>query len=395
MCPWITAEVQSDMSPVGSLAGRLGRIRPSNNGRKQTRQKSESVSPLPLPWKPVKPFVSMNQEVFDSPFTKDSIKFDSPQLFPGMEYKDIGNLIFYDLETTGLSGGAGTISFLAGFGWIEKNKLIINQYFLHDFPGEIDFLLLINELLVPGKILVSYNGKSFDHPLLRTRFLMKGLKLNELPEIDLLHTARRLWKNRLPSCRLGVIENSILGIHRVGDIPGIEIPDIYFNYLKNGKDKVNNNRLGGVFRHHLQDIKSLSELLAYMEFLWSNPGDASVIDRTALGKLLLLRNRKEGEELLKDSWLCEDYDAGKFLSIHYKRKGNYAEAAEIWKKMWQTKTGIFQGIELAKYYEHKTKDIESALSIVGSLLCEDSIKDNSKIMEALEHRLKRLERKVI
>ncbi len=378
------------MSPVGSLAGRLGRIRPSNNDRKQTRQNSESVSLLPLPWKLVKPFISMNQEVFDSPFTKESIKFDSPQLFPGMEYKNFGNLIFYDLETTGLSGGAGTIAFLAGFGWIEKNKLIINQYFLHDFPGEIDFLLLINELLVPGKILVSYNGKSFDHPLLRTRFLMKGLKLHELPEIDLLHTARRLWKNRLPSCRLGIIENSILGIHRVEDIPGIEIPDIYFDYLKKGHD----NRLAGVFKHHLQDIKSLAGLLVHMEKLWSNPMDVSVEDRTALGRLLLLGNRSEGETLLKDSWNYRDFEAGKILSIYYKRKGNYIDAADIWKKMWQVRKEIFQGIELAKYYEHKTKEIESALNIVKLLIYKESVRDNIKMTEALEHRLKRLERKM-
>lgn len=381
------------MSPVGSLAGRLGRIRTSKNVRKQPGLKSGSVSPLPLPWKLVRPFVSMNHEVFDSPFIKESFESDLPLLFSGMEYRGFENLLFYDLETTGLSGGAGTIAFLAGFGWIEKNKLIIDQYFLHDFPGEIDFLLLINELLVPGKILVSYNGKSFDHPLLRTRFLMKRLKLNELPEIDLLHTARKLWKNRLPSCRLGTIENGILGIHRTGDIPGIEIPDVYFNYLKNVKNKVNNNRLRRVFKHHLQDIMSLSELLAHMELLWSKPWDASVIDRTALGKLLLLRNRKEGEDLLKDSWSREDYEAGKILSIYYKRKGNYIDAADIWKKMWQNKKEIFQGIELAKYYEHKKKDNESALSIVRSLLCEGSIRDNSKLMEALNHRCRRLKRK--
>ena len=378
------------MSPVGSLAGRLGRIRTSKNDGKKSRQKSESVSPLPLPWKIVSPYVSMNQEVFDSPFIKESIKSDNPRLFPGMEYRDFGNLLFYDLETTGLSGGAGTIAFLAGFGWIEKNKLIINQYFLHDFPGEIDFLLLINELLVPGKILVSYNGKSFDHPLLRTRFLMKGLKLQELPEIDLLHTARRLWKSRLPSCRLGTIENSILGIHRIGDIPGIEIPDIYFNYLKKGQD----NRIAGVFKHHLQDIKSLAGLLAYMEKLWSNPMDVSVEDRTALGKLLFFRNRSEWETLLKDSWSHRDFEAGKILSIYYKRKGNYIDAADIWEKMWHVRKEIFQGIELAKYYEHKTKDIESALSIVKLLLYAERVRENLKIKEALEHRLERLERKM-
>lgn len=382
------------MPPAGSLAGRLGRIRKSKSSRKKTGHKYESISPLPLPWKSVRPYVSMNQEVSDSSFCNESLESGDSKLFQGMEYRNFKNLLFYDLETTGLSGGAGTIAFLAGFGWIEKNKLIINQYFLHDFPGEIDFLQLINELLVPGKILVSYNGKSFDHPLLRTRFLMKGLELNELPEIDLLHTARRLWKNRLPSCRLGTIENSILGIRRTGDIPGIEIPDIYFNYLKNNQDTENNMRMERVFKHHLQDIRSLAGLLAHMEKLWADPTAALEEDKTALGKLLLSRGRKEGEELLKDSWNREDYSAGKVLSIYYKRTGNFIEAAEIWKKMWQNKKDLFQSIELAKYYEHKTKEIEPAMSIVRSLLCEDIIRGNIKITEALEHRMKRLERKL-
>ncbi|MCK5197291.1 MAG: ribonuclease H-like domain-containing protein, partial [Spirochaetales bacterium] len=255
------------MSPAGFLTGRLDRLRTSKINKKPPGSKSESITPLPLPWKLIRPFVSMKQEVFNSPLNKSSFKSDNPQLFPVMEYGNFENLIFYDLETTGLSGGAGTIAFLAGFGWIEKSRLIINQYFLHDFPGEIDFLLLINELLAPGKILVSYNGKSFDHPLLGTRFLMKGLKLHELPEIDLLHAARRLWKKRLPTCRLGTIESNILGIHRIDDVPGIEVPDIYFDYLKNGQE----TRLAGVFKHHLQDIKSLAGLLAHMEKLWSNP----------------------------------------------------------------------------------------------------------------------------
>ncbi len=376
------------MASSGSLAGRLGRIRTSRDRKNIFQPQNETLNILKPPWKQVKPFVSMCREIFTSPFDKSILK-RIPPLFSEMENRDIENLIFYDLETTGLSGGAGTIAFLAGFGWIEKNRLIINQYFLHDFPGEIDFLLLINELLVPGKILVSYNGKSFDHPLLRTRFLMKGLKLNELPEIDLLHAARRLWKKRLPSCRLGTIENSILGIHRVGDIPGIEIPDIYFNYLKKGHD----NRIAGVFRHHLQDIKSLAGLLAHMEKLWLNPMDVSVEDRTALGRLLLPGNRKEGEALLRESWNNRDFEAAQILSIYYKRKGNYIGAANIWKEMWQTRSGFFQGIELAKYYEHKIKDFISAKSIVEVLIQEVITRDNIKVIEALKHRLKRLERK--
>ncbi len=374
------------MSSKGSLAGRLGRIRTSRDNKKVFKPQKEPITLLKSPWKQVNPFVSMSHKIFTSPFSSNAAKENIPFLFPEMENNHIENLLFYDLETTGLSGGAGTVAFLAGFGWIDKNKLIINQYFLHDFPGETDFLLLIAEHLVPGKILVSYNGKSFDHPLLRTRFLMKGLKLPVISEIDLLHTSRRLWKKRLPSCRLGVIEERILDIHRVNDIPGIEVPDIYFNFLKTNKSEP----LEGVFKHHLQDIKSLAFLFSYIEGLWNKPDNIYNNDKTSFGKLMLFRNRVEGIELLRESWLNKDSEAGKILSLYYKRKGDYAIAADIWKEMWQNREDNFQGIELAKYYEHKIKDIESALIIVKLILQKGS---TGKIREELEHRIKRLERK--
>jgi len=305
-----------------------------------------------------------------------------------MENRNIEKLLFYDLETTGLSGGAGTLAFLAGFGWVENDRLIINQYFLHDFPGEIDFLLLIKELLTDDKILVSYNGKSFDHPLLRTRFLMKGLKLPSISEIDLLHTSRRLWKNRLPSCRLGVIEDRILDIHRVNDIPGIEVPDIYFDFLKTNKSEP----LEGVFKHHLQDIKSLAFLLAYINGQWFNPFNIPENDKTSFGKIMLFRNREEGLELLKQSFLKKDNEAGKILSIYYKRNKNLTAAVNIWKEMWNNSQELFQGLELAKYYEHKTKEIESALEIVKLLMQKEN---TERIMSKLEHRMRRLERKSV
>lgn len=373
------------MSSRGSLTGRLGLIRTSRDKNKVAVPQKSSITLLKSPWKQIKPYVSVRQEVSTSPFNSFMPNNVFP-LFPLMENSSIDKLLFYDLETTGLSGGAGTLAFLAGFGWIENGKLIINQYFLHDFPGEIDFLLLIQELLGEDKILVSYNGKSFDHPLLRTRFLMKGMKLPLISEIDLLHTSRRLWKNRLPSCRLSIIEEKILDIHRINDIPGIEVPDIYFNFLKTNITEP----LEGVFRHHLQDIKSLASLFAHIEDLWTRPSNISKNDKTTFGKLMLFRNRDEGIELLKDSWLNNDFEAGKILSIYYKRRGDLLYAEDIWKKMWQNRKDIFQGIELAKYYEHKLKEIESALIIVRLLMQKENT--GRKKLE-LEHRMKRLERK--
>jgi len=376
------------MPSKGALSGRLDRIRTSKKSIIVPKKPKESIVLLKFPWKQVKSYVSMRQKIVSSPFSNPTSE-NSISLFPEMETRDIENLLFYDLETTGLSGGAGTLAFLAGFGWIKNDRLIINQYFLHDFPGEIDFLLLIKELLTDDKILVSYNGKSFDHPLLRTRFLMKGLKLPLMSEIDLLHTSRRLWKKRLPSCRLSTIEDSILDIHRVNDIPGIEIPDIYFNFLKTN----NSEPLDGVFKHHLQDIESLAVLFSYMEERWNRSSIISEYDRTSFGKLMLSRGRAEGLDLLQESFLNKDTEAGKIVSIYYKRRKEFSAAAEIWKKMWKNENDVFQGIELAKYYEHKTKDIESALSIVILLLKTKIVVNNLKLVEALEHRCKRLERK--
>jgi uncharacterized protein len=379
-----------DMPSKGALSGRLGRIRKSRDRKNFPGDPVKSPELLNPPWKLDKAFVSIKQEIFRSPFKSKFNNKNIPVLFPEMENRNVKDLLFYDLETTGLSGGAGTIAFLAGFGWIEKDNLIINQYFLHDFPGEIDLLNSIKQLMSTDKILVSYNGKSFDHPLLRTRFLMKRMKIPELPEIDLLHISRRIWKNRLSSCRLGEIENSILNVHRVNDIPGIEIPDIYFNFLKTK----NTEPLEGVFKHHQQDIKSLAYLFAYLEELWTDPSGIPENDKFSFGKLLLIKNRDVGIRLLKESWRDKDYDAAKVLSIYFKRKGDLFEASDIWKKMWYGKQELFQGLELAKYYEHKIKDIKSALNIVKVLQGKGNIRDNIRIMKDLEHRCNRLERKL-
>ena len=381
----------SSASGTGSLGSRLGRIRGSKDHKKVNR-KTQPVNEKFLPgWKKLSSFVYYRQDISESPFGSVKIIKEGAPFLTGSHDFNIEQLLFYDLETTGLSGGAGTLAFLAGFGWTEQNRLIVNQYFLSDFPGEVDFLLRIKELLAENKILVSYNGKSFDHPLLKTRFLLKGMQMPVLSEIDLLHISRRLWKNRLPSCRLGVIENNILDIHRVGDIPGIDIPDVYFNFLKNSQT----DKLQDVFKHHLQDIKSLAFLFSHIERLWNKPEHCQDEDKTSLGKLLLLKKRTEGLTLLRTSWEDGDYDAGKFLSVYLKRAGSIVEAVAVWEEMWKKRQDIFQGIELAKYYEHKVKDIPRALKIVTTLMEKDIYLLSKKGFDKLDYRKKRLKRKLL
>jgi len=177
----------SSASGTGSLGSRLGRIRDSKNHKGKIR-KTESIDEKFLPgWTKINAFVYFRKDISKSPFGERKIIKEGFPFLKGNQDFSIEQLLFYDLETTGLSGGAGTLAFLAGFGWVEKNRLIVNQYFLSDFPEEVDLLVILKELLSENKILVSYNGKSFDHPLLKTRFLMKGMQMPVLSEIDLLH----------------------------------------------------------------------------------------------------------------------------------------------------------------------------------------------------------------
>ncbi|MCF6334610.1 MAG: ribonuclease H-like domain-containing protein [Spirochaetales bacterium] len=375
----------------GSLTGRLGLIRGSKN--KLTKKENKKVLSLPIPWMKVSSYVSVKETVVDLNVNSDLPGENIASLFPELQNVKLSDLLFYDLETTGLSGGAGTVAFLAGFGWIKDGCFSIKQFFLHDFPGESDFLQSIGSVLLPGKVLVSYNGKSFDHPLLRTRFLMNGLNLDSIPEVDLLHTSRRLWKSRLSSCRLGTVEENILNISRSNDIPGIYIPDVYFNYLKSNSYSGGTFPLSGVFDHHLQDIKSLALLLIHIIKIWSNPGSVCSEDAASLGKLMLLKKREEGVLLLERCWAQGENEVGRELSLYYKRSGKLLEAVKIWKVMWKKSEELFAGLELAKYYEHRIKNIDAAKKIVGKLICKPDIVNNLNLVKRLEYRMARLYRK--
>jgi uncharacterized protein YprB with RNaseH-like and TPR domain len=193
-----------------------------------------------------------------------------------------GDLLFFDLETTGLSSGAGTVAFLAAFGRVAEpggpdggglddsgpksggevpGKLIIRQYLLLDYPGEADFLKALAAEFDPvrGKapLAVSFNGKSFDAQILRTRFRMQGLPHPSYYHADLLHPARRLWKRPLGDCSQKNLEVSVLGLDRAGDINGGLAPDIWFSFLKTGKT----GELLGICDHNVRDIKGLASLL--------------------------------------------------------------------------------------------------------------------------------------
>ena len=178
------------------------------------------------------------------------------------------NFLFFDLETTGLSGGAGTVAFLAAFGRLTSGgKLHITQYLLLDYPGENDFIQAALSEFKKQSVIVSYNGKCFDSQILKTRCLMNGIKPPEYAHADLLHPARRLWKNVIHDCSQASVETRILGLDRSGDIPGALAPEIWFEFLKTGRT----DRLTGICDHNISDISGLAVMLSAMISIAADP----------------------------------------------------------------------------------------------------------------------------
>ena len=187
----------------------------------------------------------------------------------GRKLPDIKDFLFFDLETTGLSGGAGTVAFLAAFGRIVSgSKLRITQYLLLDYPGENDFLEnVLSEFKNKESVIVSYNGKCFDSQIIKTRCLMNRMKIPEYWHVDLLHPARRLWKNIIADCSQASVETKIMGIDRSGDIPGSLAPEIWFEFLKTGKTE----RLIGICDHNKADISGLAKILSAVISIAADP----------------------------------------------------------------------------------------------------------------------------
>ncbi len=209
---------------------------------------------------------------------------------------DLSRAVFLDTETTGLAGGTGTAAFLVGIGFVEGDRFRVRQYFMRDYHEEAALLAGLAEELRRFSFLVTFNGKMFDVPLLETRFRLDRARfpLSDAPHLDLLHPARRLWKARLESCRLQVLESEILGVRRRGDIPGEAIPGIYFDYVRRRDAQA----MARVFEHNRLDIVSLAAL-SVAACRWVEEGSAEdPRDVLSLAKVLeraRLYERSEAE----------------------------------------------------------------------------------------------------
>jgi len=296
---------------------------------------------------------------------------------------ELGDLVFYDTETTGLSSGAGSVVFLIGVGRLEGRSLLLEQLFLSDFPGEPSYLRRVESLLPDQAVCVSFNGKSFDSHILRARFLMNGMHLEIPYQLDLLHPARRLWRRTIGSCSLACLEREVLGIHREGDIPGEEVPELYFRFLRTGRPDL----LPPVFRHNLQDTETLFWLYDLMEGTVAGGAAPERVDLFGLGRLLLARGNSAGMRHLEAAFADGDPSAGRLLALTYRRQGSWAEAVSVWKVM-AGRRSVHAMVELAKYYEHREKNVQAALAWTRKAAAEVPFPDPT-----LRHRRERLERK--
>jgi len=291
---------------------------------------------------------------------------------------DLSRALFLDTETTGLAGGTGTVAFLVGVGRFDDEAFVVRQYFLRGPYEEAAMLRQLQALVAQSRGLVTFNGKSFDIPLLRTRTVLNRLRIDfeRLPHFDVLHAARRLWKERYGDCSLGGLENSVLQLRRRYDIPGALIPQIYFDFLRYGEA----SQLPEVFSHNRQDIVSMAALMVRIAQLvqhpWQRDGDNSISPHELRRVAVLYRQLgdfsasvKLFEQLLQQAQpkpRLEDYLA---LGLCYKSQRRYADANRIWQEtIERLPFHPMPYIELAKYCEHRESAWAKALEWVERAL---------------------------
>lgn len=278
---------------------------------------------------------------------------------------------FIDLETTGLAGGTGTYAFLVGLGHIELDHIVVRQYLLPDFQHEWLLLKQVENSLLSFANLVSFNGKSYDIPLLRTRFVLNRMDslLDEMPHVDILHPARRLWKRRLSACDLQNLEYAILGQERINDIPGEMIPQIYFEYIRKREAIL----LRDVLEHNYHDIVNMILLTIEIGRIASEPLRKLTHpeDQFSLARFYFQHRRfNDAIPLLEEVIRTQPNtligkEALFLLSLIYKKMGDHPRAGELMRQLLQQQRDHPHAIEeLAKYYEHREKNYPAALELV-------------------------------
>jgi uncharacterized protein YprB with RNaseH-like and TPR domain len=323
---------------------------------------------------------------------------------PTLARGDLSRWVFLDTETSGLAGGTGTFAFLIGLGRYVENNFRLTQIFMRDPGEEPATLAAVTRFLQPCDALVTFNGKSFDAPLLRNRFILNraAVPFANTAHLDLLPLARRLWRDRLESRALKSLEAHILGMTRTEeDIPGFLIPQMYFDYLSNGDARP----LTRVLYHNAMDVVAMAALLSHIAQLLDDPLTFAVehgLDLIAIGKMFEDLGRTEDAARLYARGLERDLPEENFratmerLARLQKRRGQNDAALELWRAAAGTRQ-IYAFVELAKYYEHRARDFVEAARWTRdalAIVAQSSPTVRREWRAQLEHRLARVERKM-
>lgn len=322
---------------------------------------------------------------------------------------ELRSLLFMDTETTGLHGGTGTYAFMIGLGYFTEDEFVLCQYMMEDYHQELALLAAVDEKIQEHTHLVTFNGKTFDWPLLESRFTFHRMRGGRRPvHVDLLHPARRYYKQRLENCRLGSLEEAVLGFGRAEDISGAEVPALFFRYVEERDGRL----IAPVFRHNHWDILTLVTLLTHLTQAYCDPEEVlgTAEDLFSAGKIHAdLGEYEQAVACLNHSLRIASSNQLKqeiltHLSYIYKYLGRFEEACSIWQNFVQSMSNMRLSpyLELAKYFEHQCRDYRKALQIteaarellLGHRRHYSAARFKERLAE-LDHRRERLEKKCV
>ncbi|WP_335869669.1 ribonuclease H-like domain-containing protein [Bacillus sp. 2205SS5-2] len=309
---------------------------------------------------------------------------------------DVNDLFFFDTETTGLGGGVGNVIFLLGYAQVQGNEIKVRQ---HVLPSPGNEVALYHSFLekIDYSTLVTYNGKAFDWPQVKTRHTLVRDHVPKLPSFghfDLFHGARRMWKHKIESVKLQNVEKEILGFYRKDDVPGYLAPMIYFDYVQ----QQNPEGMLQILKHNEEDILSLISLYIHLsKQLLQIDEKQSSFEKLLVGEWFhYLGDQTEANSTFQQLKAEEEYialPAMHRLAFQAKKNKNYDEAYSYWVKVSGQGIGKIKGeayLELAKIQEHYQKDFEAALTSCEKM--KPHIPETQK--QALAKRMERLERKL-